>query len=114
MRGHNSLKGQLSRAAGSYGESAVYSNAGVSNMVLDVTGSNKDDIAGFTYQVSADDTGVTIEQTNGNDGITHKKIAWSDFTNINSGEPFKFTDWGLSDSGNPQTFDADATYRYTQ
>ncbi len=100
----------MSRAAGTAGENAVHSTR--STMVLDVTASTKADISGFTYEISADETGVTVRQTNGNDNISHKKIAWSDFRNINTGEAFSFTDWGLSDSGNPQTFDADATYRY--
>lgn len=103
----------MSRAAGAARESAVHSSSSITNMVLDVTQANKGAISDFAYEVSADDTGVTIRQTNGSDSITHKKIAWSDFKNINTGEEFKFTDWGLSDSGNPQTFDADATYRYT-
>ena len=99
------------RPAGTAGEYAVVSKPGT--MIMDVTESNKNDIEGFAYEISADESGVTVKQTSGNDGITHKKIAWSDFTNIETGEPFSFTDWGLSDEGsNPQTFDADAVYQY--
>jgi hypothetical protein len=63
--------------------------------------------------VSADETGVTITQTIGNDNITHKKINWEDFTNVATGEPYPFADWGLSDGGNPQTFSSKATYKYS-
>ncbi len=95
-------------------EYAVNSSGAVSNMVLDVTEYNKYGIAGYKYEISADTTGVSIRQLVGNDQINHKKIAWSDFTNIDSGEPFSFTDWGLEDEGsNPQTFSSLATYRYT-
>lgn len=104
----------MAQAAGTARENAVHSSNSITSMVLDVTESNKADIENFTYEISADDTGVTIHQTNGNDGITHKKIAWSEFKNVNSGAEFKFTDWGLTDEGsNPVTYDASATYRYT-
>ena len=99
------------RPAGTADEYAVVSQAGT--MTLDVTSANKNDIENYSYEISADDTGVTVTQTNGSDGISHKKIAWSDFTNTQTGDPFSFTDWGLSDEGsNPQTFDADAVYQY--
>ncbi len=99
--------------AGGKNEIAVVSSASITPMILDVTESNKYNIEDFTYQVSADESGVTITQTNGSDGITHKKIAWSDFVNVNSGEAFSFTDWGLEDEGsNPVTFSSQAIYKY--
>lgn len=102
----------MSRAAGTKGETAV--NSSVGTMVLDVTNSTKGSISDFSYEISADNDGVTVRQTNGNDNITHKKIAWSDFVNTKTGDPFRFTDFGLTDEGaNPQTFDASATYRYS-
>ena len=93
-------------------ESAVKSQGGT--MILDVKESNKHDIANYTYKLSADEDGVTVLQTNGNDGIAHRKIAWSEFVNVDTGEHFRFSDWGDTDEGsNPQTFDSLATYRYT-
>ena len=94
-------------------ESAVVSNVSITPMILDVTEANKADISNYSYKVSADETGVTITQTIGNDNITHKKINWEDFTNVATGEPYPFADWGLSDGGNPQTFSSKATYKYS-
>jgi flagellin-like hook-associated protein FlgL len=93
-------------------ETAVNSTYG--QFILDVTNENKNDIEDFRYKVTADENGVKLEQIIGNDSISHKNIAWSDFVNTATGEPFKFTDWGEENSENPQsqTFDNSATYVY--
>ncbi len=94
------------------GELAVVSDVSITPMILDVTNGNKSDISNYSYEVSADETGVTIKQTIGNDSITHKKIAWSQFKDVATGD-YPFSDWGLTDEGsNPQTFSSKATYEY--
>lgn len=94
---------------------AVVSSVSITPMVLDVTSSNKADISNFKYEVSANETGVTIKQTIGDDGITrHKEIKWEEFVNVNGGPPYMFLDWGLEDENNNyQTFCSKATYVYT-
>ncbi len=94
-------------------EIAVISCQVSQSMIIDVTKENRYDIMDFEYILSADDTGVSIIQTQGDDGISHKKILWSEFRNVSTGEEFRFTDWGLEDEGeNPKTFSSQATYRY--
>lgn len=91
----------------------IVSWIGADDMFLDVTEANKYEIADYQYAFLADDSGLTIKQISGDDGITHRKVAWSDFKNINTGEEFRFNDWGLEDEGtNPQTFSSEATYSY--
>ena len=52
------------------------------------------------------------DATYGNDGITHKTIAWSDFKDSVTGERFPFSDWGEASDDQPETFDHDAVYVY--
>lgn len=97
----------------------VRNNSAVSStrdtMTLNVTNSNKDTIENFAYQIKADNTGVALVQTTGNDGITHSKTNWGDFTNTDSGEEsYPISDWGVTFEGNnPVTLNSEATYKYT-
>ena len=93
-------------------KSAVSSTA--DSMKINVTNSNKNDIAYWSYQIKADETSVGLVQTNGNDGLTHTKTNWSSFTNQNGGESFPISDWGTENEGsNPVTLDSTAVYKYT-
>ncbi len=98
--------------AGGSGTSAVSSSA--DNIQFNVTNTNKNSIANWAYQITADDTGVTLKQTAGNDGITHTKTPWASFTNTSGGQSFPISDWGTTDEGsNPVTLDSSAVYKYT-
>ena len=82
-------------------------------MKMNVTNANKNDIANWSYQIKADEAGVGLIQTNGNDGLTHTKTGWADFGNVNGGEAYPIADWGTAYEGsNPVTVSSDATYRY--
>ena len=94
------------------GNKAVTS--GENSMVFNVTNSNKNDIEDWKYQIVADDEGVGIVQTVGNDGVTHTKTKWEDFSNTYSGEAFPISDWGTENEGNnPVTLDSSAGYTYS-
>ena len=81
---------------------------------LNVTNANKYEIENYRYRIVADEDGVGLVQTAGDDGITHGKMAWSDFTNVSGGGSFPISDWGTENEGsNPVTLDQTATYRYT-
>ncbi|MCR5205342.1 MAG: hypothetical protein K6E47_09815 [Lachnospiraceae bacterium] len=87
------------------------------SMTFDVTNENKGLIGAWSYRLVADDTGVGLVQTVGNDGMNHTKTRWEDFTNVNSGEAFPIADWGTEAEGaNPVTLASSskgAAYRYT-
>ncbi len=94
------------------GNKAVTS--GQDNMVYNVTNSNKNEIDNWKFQIQADNEGVGIIQTVGDDGLTHTKTKWADFTNTRAGDPFPIADWGSEDEGNnPVTMSTSATYQYT-
>lgn len=93
------------------GNSAVKSTG--DSMVFNVTNDNKNSIEGWAYQIKADADGVALVQTAGNDGLTHTKTSWGNFSNINGGEPFPISDWGTENEGNnPVTLNSSATYNY--
>lgn len=93
------------------GNSAVGSSQ--HEMVLYVTDSNKNDIDSWEYRIIADEEGVGLVQTVGDDGLDHTKTKWSDFTNRYSGDPFPISDWGTENEGNnPVTLDSSASYEY--
>ncbi|MBQ4243226.1 MAG: flagellin, partial [Lachnospiraceae bacterium] len=93
------------------GNSAVRSSS--DSMTYYVTNSNKNSIENWSFQIKADSEGVELRQTSGDDGLTHTKIAWKDFSNVNSGDSFPISDWGTEDEGNnPVTMDSSARYRY--
>ena len=95
-----------------------YSAVNVSGdtMTLNVTNNNKYDISDWEYSLEADNEGVALVQTNGDDGITHTKTTWSNFTNTLQGEPsYPISDWGDEAEGsNPVTMKASdgASYNY--
>ena len=88
--------------------------SGADTMTFNVTNDNKNSIGSWAYQIQADDEGVALIQTSGDDGLTHTKTKWEDFTNTNGGDAFPISDWGAEDEGgNPITMDSSAVYRYT-
>ncbi len=83
-------------------------------MTYNVTNGNKNSIESWAFRIEADDTGVGLVQTAGDDGITHTKTKWEDFSNVNGGASLPISDWGTEDEGNnPVTLDSSALYRYT-
>ena len=97
--------------AGADSKKAVSSSQ--DSMRINVTNDNKADIARWTYQIRADETGVGLVQTYGNDGLNHTKTNWGSFTNQNGGETFPISDWGTENEGaNPVTLDSSAQYKY--
>lgn len=96
-----------------------YSAVNVSGdtMTLNVTNSNKYDISDWQYSLEADDEGIALVQTNGDDGLNHTKTNWSNFTNTLPGEPsYPISDWGIEAEGaNPITMKASdgASYNYS-
>ena len=85
------------------------------SMTFNVTNSNKNNISTWTYSLEADDEGVQLVQTSGNDGLNHTKTNWENFTNTNSGEAFPLSDWGTEAEGsNPVTLSSasGASYKY--
>ena len=96
-----------------------YSAVNVSGdtMTLNVTNNNKYEIADWSYHLDADEDGVALVQTNGDDGLNHSKTKWNNFTNTNTGESFPISDWGIETEGtNPVTLASlsqGASYNYT-
>ena len=92
-------------------------NVAEDTMTFLVTNSNKNDIDEWSYRIEADDAGIALIQTNGDDGLNHTKTNWGDFKNTNSGEAFPISDWGVETEGsNPVTLSSLPTgtsYNYT-
>lgn len=100
------------------GDSGLAVTSGQDSMVYNVTNGNKNDIESWRYRIVADEEGIGLEQTAGNDGLTHTKKKWEDFSNIKAGDPFPISDWGTEDEGsNPVTLDGGreihTVYNYT-
>ncbi|MCR5421477.1 MAG: flagellin, partial [Lachnospiraceae bacterium] len=89
---------------------------------FNVTNSNKN-IMDDDYKILANDRGIQISFGSEGDrdrdslSVSHTLIKWEDFTNKNSGEPFKIQDFGINNKDNRpvadnQTFSENAVYSY--
>ncbi len=82
-----------------------------------VTNNNMNDIEDWEYRLEANDKGVELIQTSGNDGLNHTKTNWASFQNTNSGPAYPITDWGTGtekvNSITLTSIEEGAAYNYT-